>query len=197
MANPDIRNIIFDLTANAGGSQDLMSSIIGLFTGDVAIHGYNHLTKQHMQAVFTTDRNMDGVIDEKDKDVVYDYHLGVLTSRLAFSCGNLFPVIMQEKGAAVIGENTGGGSCVVQMVSLSDGPVFMISSYQWHLRNAKGEEVENGADPDMPIERIENVNMENPYFPRLTPGDYSPYYNDEMPDQLMNEWFAEEVVPAA
>ena len=127
VANPDIRNIIFDLTANAGGSQDLMSSIIGLFTGDVAIHGYNHLTKQHMQAVFTTDRNMDGVIDEKDKDVVYDYHLGVLTSRLAFSCGNLFPVIMQEKGAAVIGENTGGGSCVVQMVSLSDGQVFMMS----------------------------------------------------------------------
>ena len=62
---------------------------------------------------------------------------------------------------------------------------------------ARGEEVENGADPDMPIERIENVNMVNPYFPRLTPGDYSPYYNDEMLDRLMNEWFAEEAVPAA
>lgn len=197
MANPDIKNIIFDLTANGGGSQDLMCSIIGMFTGDVDLHGYNPLTKQHMHAVFTTDRNMDGVIDEKDKDVVYDYNLGVLTSRLAFSCGNLFPVIMQERGAAVIGENTGGGSCVVQMFSLSDGPVFMMSSYQWHLRNARGEEVEKGADPDMPIERIENVDMVNPYFPRLTPGDYSPYYNDELLDQLMNEWFAEEVVPAA
>ena len=42
----------------------------------------------------------------------------------------------------------------------------MMSSYQWHLRNARGEEVENGADPDMPIERIENVTMEkdNPVF---------------------------------
>lgn len=197
MANPDIKNIIFDLTLNGGGSQDLMCSIIGMFTGDVDFHGYNPLTKQHMHAVFTTDRNMDGVIDEKDKEVVYDYNLGVLTTRLAFSCGNLFPVIMQERGAAVIGENTGGGSCVVNMMALSDGPVFMMSSYQWHLRNARGEEVEKGADPDMPIERIENANAVNPYFPRLTPGDYSPYYNDEMLDQMMNEWFAEEVVPAA
>jgi len=39
--------------------------------------------------------------------------------------------------------------------------------------------------------------MLNPYFPRLTPGDYAPYYNDEMLDKLMTEWFEKEEAPAA
>ena len=197
MANPEIHNIIFDLTCNGGGSQDLMQAIIGMFTGDVSFNGYNPLTKQHMQAIVKTDRNMDGVIDEEDQEVHYDYNLGVLTTRSAFSCGTLFPVMMQDKGAIVIGENTGGGSCVVQMFTLSDGPVFLMSSYLYHLRNAQGEEVEKGADPDIPLERIETTDVGNPYFPRLTPGDYSPYYNDEILDELMNDWFAQEEVPAA
>ncbi len=196
-ANPNIKNIIFDLTANGGGSQDLLQAIIGMVTGEVNFRGYNTLTKQHMHSVVRTDRNMDGAIDEKDKDVTFDYHFGVLTSRMAFSCGNLFPYMMQEEGAAVIGENTGGGGCVVQMFTLSDGPVYLMSSYQWRLTDKDGGSVEGGADPDLPIERIENNNYENPYFPRLTPGDYSPFYNDELLDQLMNEWFAEELAPAA
>ena len=94
--------IVFDLTINAGGSQDLMQAIIGMVTGDVVFSGYNELTKQKIHANVVTDRNMDGVIDEKDKDVTYPYNFGVLTTRSAFSCGNLFPILMQEKGAVVI-----------------------------------------------------------------------------------------------
>ena len=196
-ANPDIRNILFDLTDNAGGSQDLMCAIVGLVTGDVDFHGYNTLTRQHTRALIRTDRNMDGVIDERDREAARDYNFGVLTTRFAFSCGNLFPIMMQEKGAAVIGEPTGGGSSIVQMMTLSDGPVFIMSSYQWHIRNGNGEGVEAGAVPDLPIERIETTDGENPYFPRLIPGDYSPYYDDAMLDRMMNEWFAQEEAPAA
>ena len=197
MANPAIKNIIFDLTANGGGSQDLLQAIIGLFTDDVELRGCNTLTKQEFYTVTVTDRNMDGVIDEKDREVRYDFNLGVLTTRLAFSCGNLFPFMMQEKGAAVIGENTGGGSCVVQVLALSDGPVYTMSSYMIHLTAKDGREVEKGADPDIPLERTEIPGMLNPYFPRLTPGDYAPYYNDEMLDKLMTEWFEKEEAPAA
>lgn len=197
-ANPDIKNIVFDLTINGGGSQDLMQAIIGMVTGDVVFSGYNELTKQKIHANVVTDRNMDGVIDEKDKDVTYPFNFGVLTTRSAFSCGNLFPILMQEKGAVVIGENSGGGSCVVNMLTLSDGPVFMLSSYQWHLTNSKGENVvEKGANPDIPIERNEITEWQNPDFPRLVPGDYTPYYNDEMLDRLMNEYFAQKEEPAA
>ena len=197
MANPAVKNILFDLTLNGGGSQDLLQAIVGMFTGDVELRGCNTLTKQDMHTVTVTDRNMDGVIDEKDREVRYDYNLGVLTSRLAFSCGNLFPFMMQKKGAVVIGENTGGGSCVVQMLTLSDGPVYMMSSYMLHLTSEDGADVEKGADPDIPLERTEYPGMVNPYFPRLTPGDYTSYYDDEMLDKLMNEWFAQEEAPAA
>ena len=200
-ANPEIKNIIFDLTLNGGGSQDLMQAIIGMVYGDVVFTGYNELTKQKMHANVKTDRNMDGVIDEKDKDVSYDFNIGVLTSVKAFSCGNLFPFLMQERGAVVIGERSGGGSCVVQSFALSDGIVFNMSSYQWHLVNTKGENIiEKGADPDIIIERIETpelVQMVNPYFPRLTPGDYTPFYDVEKLDQLMNEYFAQKEEPAA
>lgn len=200
-ANPAIKNIIFDFTLNSGGSQDLMQAVIGMTTGDVVFTGYNTLTKQKVHANVRTDRNMDGVIDEKDKDVSYDFNFGVLTSRDVFSCGNLFPFLMQERGAAVLGENSGGGSCVIQSFALCDGAVFSMSSYQWHLLTTAGEDViEKGADPDIPIERIENpdiVPYTNPVFPDWTPGDYSPYYNDETLDQLMNEYFAQAEEPAA
>ena len=77
----------------------------------------------------------------------------------------------------------------------------MAALYQWHLVNTKGENIiEKGADPDIIIERIETpelVQMVNPYFPRLTPGDYTPFYDVEKLDQLMNEWFAEKEAPAA
>lgn len=197
-ANPAIKNIVFDLTLNSGGSQDLMMAILGMVTGDVRFSGYNTLTKQKIHANVITDRNMDGVIDEKDKDVSYDYNFGVLTTRSAFSCGNLFPILMQEKGAAVLGENTGGGSCVVNLINLPDGAFFQLSSYQWHLLNSKGEDVvEKGADPDIPIERTEITDWQNVYFPRMVPGNYETYYNGEMLDQLMNEYFQQEEEPAA
>lgn len=197
-ANPAIKNIIFDLTLNSGGSQDLTMSILGMVTGDVVFSGYNTLTKQKIHANVITDRNMDGVIDEKDKDVSYDYNFGVLTTRSAFSCGNLFPILMQEKGAAVLGENTGGGSCVVNLVNLSDGAFFQLSSYQWHLLNSKGEDVvEKGADPDIPIERTEITEWQNVHCPRMVPGNYETYYNGELLDQLMNEYFAQKEEPAA
>lgn len=196
-ANPAIKNVIFDLTANAGGSQDLMMSVIAMATGDVVFTGDNRLTKQKVHANVVTDRNMDRAIDEKDKDMAYEFNYGVMTSRTAFSCGNLFPILMQERGAVVIGENSGGGSCAVNMLALSDGPVFILSTYQWHLLNTKGEDVvEKGADPDLPIERIEIITSETP-FPGLLPGDYTPYYNDEMLDQMMNEYFAQQEAPAA
>ena len=73
----------------------------------------------------------------------------------------------------------------------------MMSSYMMHLRNAKGDEIEKGADPDLPLERTEYPGMDNPYFPRLTPGDYASYYDDEMLDKLMTEWFSQEEAPAA
>ena len=195
--NPAIENVLFDLSANAGGSGDLLTAIVDLVTGDNVFRGYNVLTGQRVHAVVHTDKNLDGVFDEKDDEVKYDFNYGVLTTRLSFSCGNLFPFLMQEHGAVLIGEPSGGGSCCVQTATLSGGAVFMMSSWIWALRAGDGASVEDGCRTDLPIKRIEPAAPTNDN-PRLSLGDYAPFFDDAMLDRMMRDWFADTAeVPAA
>lgn len=195
--NPEIKNILFDLTSNTGGSSDLLMAAINLMTGDNIFRGYNVLTGQHEHAVVHTDKNLDGAIDEKDDEIKYDFNYAVLTTRLAFSCGNLFPFQMQENGAVLLGEPTGGGSCCVQTATLTSGAVFMMSSYMWALRTRDDASLEDGCHTDLVIERIEPETPTNAN-PKLSAGDYSAYFDDVMLDQMINDWFAEQAeAPAA
>ena len=195
--NPAIQNILFDFTANAGGSSDMLVFMMDLMFGEKNFYGYNLLTRQHMHAVVHSDKNLDGVIDEKDEEVKFDFNYAVLTTRVSFSCGNLFPCVMQEHGAVLLGEPTGGGSCSVQMGVLTGGGGYFMSSCNWALQTADGESVESGCQTDLPIERIEpeTPTHENP---RLSSGDYTPYFDDVMLDRMINEWFEEQTeAPAA
>ena len=195
--NPAIKNILFDLSVNGGGSSDMLMYMMDLMFGENVFHGYNVLTGQREHAVMHSDKNLDGVFDEKDEEVKYDFNYAVLTTRSAFSCGNLMPFLMQEHGAVLLGEPTGGGSCCVQIGTLTNGGQFMISSWLWALRDANGESVENGCKIDLPIARIE---LETPTHenPRLSNGDYTPYFDDVMLDKMINEWFEEQALaPAA
>ncbi len=194
--NPEIKNVLFDLSCNLGGSGDMLMAMLDLATGDNIFRGYNVLTGQHEHAVVHTDKNLDGVFDEKDDEVRYDFNYAVLTSRASFSCGNLFPFLMQDNGAVLIGEPTGGGSCCVQMATLTGGAVFMMSSYTWQLRDENDRPIEDGCVTDLPITRVEtDPETDNP---RLSGGDYSAYFDDEALDRMINEWFAQqEEAPAA
>ena len=195
--NPNIRSILFDLTQNTGGSGDLLTAVVNLVTGDNCFRGYNVLTGQHEHAVVHNDKNLDGVIDEKDDEVKYGFNYGVLTTRLSFSCGNLFPTLMQEHGAVLLGEPSGGGSCSVQTATLTGGAVFMMSGCLWTLRSRDDVSVEEGCHTDLFIERVEPENPTNP-DPKFPMGDYSAYYDDELLDQMISDWFAKQAeAPAA
>ena len=195
--NPAIKNILFDLTVNAGGSSDMLMYMMDLMFGENVLRGYNVLTGQREHAVVHSDKNLDGVFDEKDEEVKYDFNYAVLTTRAAFSCGNLMPFLMQEHGAVLLGEPTGGGSCSVQIALLADGGEYFISSYLWALLDENGESVENGCKTDLPIARIE-PEIPTHENPRLSNGDYTPYFDDVMLDRMINEWFEEQALaPAA
>jgi len=104
---------------------------------------------------------------------------------------------MQEHGAVLLGEPTGGGSCSIQISTLTNGGDYMMSTWLWALRDAKGESVEGGCKTDLPIARIE---PETPTHedPRLSNGDYTPYFDDVKLDRMINEWFEEQALaPAA
>ena len=148
--NPDIENVLFDLTCNGGGSPDVMMAILAVSTGQTQLYGIQKLTGQKMTFTFEADSNFDGVYDEKDKEVRYDYNYGVLTTRYAFSCGNLFPIIAQEGGAVLIGEPTSGGSCCIQVGTDAQGLSYVMSSAQWQLTDANGS---SDRQPGFPCRR--------------------------------------------
>jgi hypothetical protein len=141
---------------------------------------------------FEADANFDGVFDEKDREVRYDFDYGVLTTRNAFSCGNLFPIIMQEAGAVILGEPTSGGSCCVQVGTDAEGFSYMMSSYQWQLTDSQGNDVEGGCSVDLPMEP-QSDEILNSIVKRFSIGNEVPlfqtYYDAERLDKMMTEYF--------
>lgn len=200
-ANPEITNVIFDLTCNSGGSSDVLMVILGLTTGRNYLLGRNTLTGQTMRAVFETDCNFDGVFDEKDREARFDFNYGVLTTRQAFSCGNLFPVVMRESGAAVVGETTGGGSCCIQIGTDEHSLRYVMSSCQWQLLDENGASVESGCAVDIPIRPL-SVGFLDRIVGSMGVDEglplYAAFFDADRLNDLMNDWFrVTELAPAA
>ena len=199
--NPEIRNVLFDLTCNNGGSSDVLMAILGLTTGRDFLLGRNVLTGQTIRAAYETDCNFDGVFDERDHEARFDFNYGVLVTRQAFSCGNLFPIVMRESGAVVIGEPTGGGSCCIQVGTDTHGLRYVMSSAQWQLLDETGKDVEAGCTVDIPI-GTGSIGLVNMLISSLGVDEgmpiYTSYFNEENLNTLMDGWFRENALaPAA
>ena len=205
--NPEIRNVVFDLSGNGGGSPDVVMAIMALTFGQYQVYGENVITGQPMKVTFEIDTNFDGVFDEKDKKVKYDFNYGVLMTKHAFSAGNLFPFIMQEAGAVLIGEPSSGGSCSIQLCSDAEGFSYMISSGQWKLTDARGDNLEDGCRIDVPISRDGTIPIsdliDDPYAEMIAyligedtdVPSYKNFFDDEWLDEIMNDWFGKEEQP--
>jgi len=150
-ADPEVKNMIIDITANGGGSADLVMAMTSLIAGESYISMDNPLTGQQSFVAYEVDRNFNGVFDEADKDVHYDLNFAVLTSGMSFSCGNLFPSILKDAGVPVMGTTSGGGACAIQAMCTADGFCFQISSFRARLNTLGGENIDAGVTPDIPI----------------------------------------------
>lgn len=193
--NPEIENVIFDLSCNGGGSSDMLMAILAITTGQDQLYGYNRLTDRRMTLTYEVDANFDGVFDEKDKDARYDFNYGVLVTRHAFSCGNLFPFVLQEAGAVIIGEPSSGGTCCVQIGTDAEGFKFMLSSGQWMLVDSQGNDLEDGCIVDMPIETPSNFAFDALVsLAGVSEGapSFEAFFDDARLDEMMNEWFQDQ-----
>ena len=189
--DPEIRNVLFDTSTNTGGFSDAEIGILSLISGKEYLAGYNELSKQRFRVYFDVDRNLDGVFDEKDKEVDYDFHYGALISRGSFSCGNLFPFLVREAGGVLIGERSGGGSCSVQVAVLSEGFEFRISGYKFKLTDDAGSDLEAGAAPDIEIE-VGTETTENEFTgEEMTTRDYSKFGDIEWICGQVRDWYAQ------
>ena len=110
-----VKNLVLDISVNGGGSCDILE-------------GNNKI------ATYYVDSNFDGVFDEKDdtnpKFDCSGMNIGVLCSKVAFSCGHQFPTLMKDYGFPIMGEQSGGGTCCIQVMQTADGQNFMISTYR-------------------------------------------------------------------
>ena len=97
------------------------------------------------------DTNFDGVFDEKDdanpKFDCSGMNIGVLSSKVAFSCGNQFPALMKDYGFPIMGERSGGGTCCIQVMQTADGQNYRISTYRDRTTDKNFKDVDTGIEP--------------------------------------------------
>jgi len=178
-ADPEVENFIVDITANGGGSADIVMAMTSLIMNKSYLSYDNPLTGQRSIVEYEVDRNFDGVFDKKDKKVHYDLNFGVLTSQVSFSCGNLFPSMLKDAGIPVIGETSGGGSCAIQAMCTADGFCFQISSFRSRLNTLAGENIDAGVTPTIPIANDEMVEIEGPNDTKIKVKNYEDFYDIE------------------
>lgn len=176
----------------------------------------NMLTGQTITDYYQIDCNLDGKFDDADK-IPCDLRIGVETSSCSFSCGNLFPSIMKEKGAMILGEQSDGGCCAIQCMATADGFFYRISSARCHLTTKDGGTIDFGVpvDADL-VEKNADGSNKMVVTPIVGPAveedhsvndekeldwesvDYSQFYNIDRLGEEMDSFFGEEALePAA
>ena len=176
-ADPEVKNFVIDITANGGGSADIVLAITSLILDKSYISQDNSLTGQRAIVEYEVDRNFNGVFDAADKDVRYDLNFAVLTSGMSFSCGNLFPSILKDNGVPVLGATSGGGACAIQAMCTADGFCFQISSFRARLNSLDGDNIDSGVTPDIPIDNDGRVEVKLSEENSLMVKDYSKYFD--------------------
>jgi hypothetical protein len=188
-AEEGIHNVVIDLSTNGGGFSDAAVACIALMTGRDYLCGYNTLSKQHFKVYFDIDRNLDGVFDEKDKEVQYNFHYGALVSNASFSCGNMFPFMVRDEGGVVIGEKSGGGACSIQKAVLSEGFDFRISGCKFKLTDLAHADLEPGIEPDLWLDLPTVTKTNEVTGEEVETKDYAAYGDLDDICRAVSEWF--------
>ena len=181
--NPEIKNIIIDVSCNGGGDDTALLAIEWLLTGVGYVRDKDSLNSQFNTKYQDFDMNFDGVFDENDVSPYTGYHFGVLTSKRSFSCGNNFPWFMHEHGAMILGEQSTGGACAIRPSSTAGINIQASSAANCGV-NDEGGTIDNGC----PVDAELLGEGENP-----TTG----FYDLDTLSALMNEFFSEALDQAA
>ena len=146
-----LNNFIIDLTTNGGGNDTMVSFMISIMTQDTMNFKYTStISNNKMKQLYDVDKNLDGVFDEKDNEVKYNFNFAILESSQSFSCGNLLPCLAKENGIAIMGEKSGGGSCAISLNYTPNNYKYGFSGIK-KLVNADGTDVDLGAIPDLAL----------------------------------------------
>lgn len=199
-ADPEVKNVIIDVSKNDGGSDDVVIFITSLIANCESERFQNTRTGQTIIERFDVDRNLDGEFN--DKDALVDnsgLRYAVLTSSFSFSCANMFPSILKDAGIPILGERSRGGSCSVQKQIMGNGAVYMHSSWLSRVINDAGEDVDTGIPVDVDLleragakKELREVNSGGQIL-EAELYDYSSFYDIDNLSQVMNELYGSDL----
>lgn len=151
-----IRNVVVDISLSPGGVDDASIFVLGWLLGTAWIDQDSALTGAQTSTAYRCDVNLDGVFD--DRDSVQDLNRFCLISPASFSNANLLPAMLKGTEVAVVGQQTGGGACLVLPLAAADGSLLQISSpvRTCVQHNGSYYEADRGIEPDYPITRVWN-----------------------------------------
>jgi uncharacterized repeat protein (TIGR02543 family) len=118
LANPNIENIVVDLSYNTGGNLGALYRVLGYITDNPIASNYqNPLTNMRQTYWLEVDT------------VATPVNWFFMTSKVTFSAANLMAAIGKYQGiATVIGTTSGGGASSIIPIILPDGSMHQISS---------------------------------------------------------------------
>ena len=152
-----IENVVMDLSCNTGGAEDAVAFVCAWFLGEANIYLADPLTDASSVNVYRCDANLDHVFDEQD--TLEGLNLYCLTSPVSFSCGNLAPCMFAcSNRVTLIGQTTGGGSCVVLPLTTASGSFFQVSGFRRisSMKNGSFYNADQGIEPDIVFTRTES-----------------------------------------
>ena len=117
--NPNVENIVIDLSYNTGGNLGALLRVLGFMTEEPIEMSYmNPLDNSHITYFV-----------EVDTMANTDVNWFILTSKVTFSAANLMTSIAKDMGfATIIGTQTGGGASSITPIVLPDGTFIHMSS---------------------------------------------------------------------
>ena len=154
-----VRNIVIDLSNNGGGDAAAAVFVLSWFLGDAPIALRDTVTGAQTNMVYNCDVDLDGVFNVQADTVSQGYNLYCMTSDRSFSCGNLVPAACKESGmVTMIGQPSGGGSCVVLPCTTASGALFQISgpSQLAIIKNGTFYNIDSGIEPDILLTKPES-----------------------------------------
>lgn len=194
-----VKNFLIDITTNKGGSTGVLSYIMAMLTnkntGSAAassgalftVTGNIFLTKTK------TDLNLDGKVDDTDKEFYYDFDYAILTSRSSFSCGNLLPVLAKENGIMIIGETSGGGTCSISKLYTPGSGFYYMSNF-YKFIDKEGNDADSGAPVDYDLTKKYANSLDLTQYGIDDPDamgffSYDDFYDFELIGELIDDFY--------
>lgn len=147
--NSPIKNVVLDLSNNGGGLSDAAIYVMGWFLGTARLDLNDTFTHGQASPAYLSDVNLDGKFDLNDTVVSKNRYC--IISPVSFSCGNLIPAAVKaDPEVPLIGQESGGGACLIWALSTADGSTMQISGPIRANMTGNGSyyDIDRGIEPD-------------------------------------------------